>query len=355
MLSYSNICLPRHQTIQIPWISEHRKLCANSYKNLQLIDLDIVSTRKLLKRRENRLSHSLRATAATTLSSKSKEYFVPASLAAVVWRASWRGIWLQSFLSAVSTLALFCAISLQRLPAPSSAISAPAVDLAVNTATVTMPAIAYWMCSSGAMATALALFFGMVRIFESLTSSGHLGLLLFATSQKCDSQVHLIWTWGYTRAAIKLRAMVTTDTEGQLDEDEALPPAADAEARNLSVRLRRSIDTGASIGLASALLAGISAQQVPCALAPRPARAADAGEAGAVRGPPPRLRIIRPLSPGLACRPAACTPGAPRSRTPAPYRAAHNGPAGPAATMLEAIRRRRGGRSRLGPAAGSIR
>jgi hypothetical protein len=56
--------------------------------------------------------------------------------------------------------------------------------------------------------------------------------------------------------------MVTTEIEGEMDEEEMLPAAADAEVRGLSVRLRRSIDTGTSVGLAGALLAGLGAQQV---------------------------------------------------------------------------------------------
>ena len=75
-------------------------------------------------------------------------------------------------------------------------------------------------------------------------------------------QVHLLWTWGYTRAAIKLRAMINNESEETDQPDERPAAAADTEARSLSLRLRRSIDAGTSVGLSGVVMA---AQQVPLA------------------------------------------------------------------------------------------
>jgi hypothetical protein len=101
----------------------------------------------------------------------SAESFVPASLAAVVWRSSWRALWLQALLSLISAMALLCAISLQRLPP--TLTSAPPIPIAmtVQTATITIPSIVYWMCSSGAMAIALSLMLGMVSPSSHIKNS----------------------------------------------------------------------------------------------------------------------------------------------------------------------------------------
>jgi hypothetical protein len=92
----------------------------------------------------------------------SVDSFVPASLAAVVWRSSWRALWLQALLSFISAIALLCAVSLQRLPPTLTSASTIPVSMTIQTATVTIPSVVYWMCSSGAMATAMSLMLGMV-------------------------------------------------------------------------------------------------------------------------------------------------------------------------------------------------
>ena len=94
----------------------------------------------------------------------SKEYFVPASLAAVVWRSSWRGIWIQGFLSIISAISLVSALSLQRLPV---SLPSTAMDVVIaHSATVQIPAILYWMCPSGAMTIILAIVLSMVRLYQ---------------------------------------------------------------------------------------------------------------------------------------------------------------------------------------------
>jgi hypothetical protein len=76
--------------------------------------------------------------------------------------------------------------------------------------------------------------------------------------------MHMLWTWGYTRAAIKLRAVVSIDVEsiGRSDGGEGGEEDDARDSMRLSVRIRRSIDAGSAIALAGALLAAIGAQQV---------------------------------------------------------------------------------------------
>ncbi len=76
--------------------------------------------------------------------------------------------------------------------------------------------------------------------------------------------MHMLWTWGYTRAAIKLRAVVSIDADPVAESN-----GGEGEEENgardtllLSVRIRRSIDAGSAIALAGALLAALGAQQV---------------------------------------------------------------------------------------------
>jgi hypothetical protein len=82
--------------------------------------------------------------------------------------------------------------------------------------------------------------------------------------------MHMLWTWGYTRAAIKLRAVVSIDAEPLAESEGGIGGEEDdaMDTLRLSVRIRRSMDAGSAIALAGALLAAVGAQQVrfrPCA------------------------------------------------------------------------------------------
>jgi hypothetical protein len=161
MLSKSIGFAPQRQQITcVPHFADISHLCL--HQNWMAPKFETALSRAMLNRHEPRQVLSLRATA-TPWSSKSKEYFIPASLAAVVWRASWRGIWLQGALSSISMIALCCAISLQRLPTSTTPVFAPTPELAFQTVNVALPSIAYWMCTSGASATAMSLFLSLVN------------------------------------------------------------------------------------------------------------------------------------------------------------------------------------------------
>ena len=81
----------------------------------------------------------------------------------------------------------------------------------------------------------------------------------------------MLWTWGYTRAAIKLRAVVSIDENSIVDSSSGEGEEEDGarDTLRLSVRIRRSIDAGSAIALSGALLAAIGAQQVCIAVALR--------------------------------------------------------------------------------------
>jgi hypothetical protein len=82
--------------------------------------------------------------------------------------------------------------------------------------------------------------------------------------------MHMLWTWGYTRAAIKLRAVVSIDENSIVDSSSGEGEEDGArDTLRLSVRIRRSIDAGSAIALSGALMAAIGAQQVCIAVALR--------------------------------------------------------------------------------------
>jgi hypothetical protein len=65
------------------------------------------------------------------------------------------------------------------------------------------------------------------------------------------SLFHMLWTWGYTRAAVRLRSVAAkVDTEGS------------AALFTKCKGVRQSLDVGSSIGIVGAIAAFIGAEQV---------------------------------------------------------------------------------------------